>query len=288
MYLSPPGAPPLLAFTDNERNPLSIRAGALVFMDPRSCHLQVELERLSSSHAPLLIEGEQGTGKELLARYIHRRSERSGLFVAVNCGSISPSHGEAELFGHIAGVQGGALSSRAGWLGSAQDGTLYLEEIGDLAPALQIQLLAVLEQGQVQRVGASQLNAVDIRLVASTSFDLQRAVQAGRFHAALWERLHTGRLALPPLRERPADILPLAQYFLEQYCSRLALPPLSLHPDTQQLLKHHPWPGNTRELENCLHFSLLMCDGPEVLPHHVYLPSAEHSSKASPSTGKTL
>jgi len=272
MLLTHQGGPPLLAFADSERSPLSIRAGALVFADPRSQQLQIELERLTPGNAPILIEGEQGTGKELLARQIHRGSERNGLFVAVNCGSISQAHGEAELFGHIAGVQGGALSSRAGWFGSANEGTLYLEEIGDLSLPLQAQLLNALRQGEVLRVGAQQSTPVEVRLVAATSFNLERAVQAGRFNPQLFNYLHPGQLHLPPLRERPADILPLAEHFLGLYSKRLQLPLPTLNQATRQLLLNQRWPGNTRALENCLHFALLVCDGPELLPQHLYLP----------------
>lgn len=277
MLSSHPESPPLLAFADSERSPSSIRAGALVFIDPRSRALKAQLEQLSPGTEPILIEGEQGTGKELLARQIHRGSERTGLFVAISGGSISPTQGEAELFGHAPGFSGGSLSSRAGWFGSAHGGTLYLEEIGDLSLALQVRLLDALEQGSVLRLGASQPTAVDVRLVASTSFDLQRAVQAGTFNPRLFERLQTGRLRLPPLRERPADILPLADYFLAYYCHRLNLSPPRLSEGARQRLKTQPWPGNTRELENCLHFALLVCEGSEILPHHLYLP---HDSAA--------
>lgn len=272
MRLPPPRDALLLRFSDTERSPLSIRGGALVFTDPGSRQLQQQLEPLIDQKTPILIEGEQGSGKELLARYIHQRSERAGLFVAVNCSTISPTHGAAELFGHAAGITGGALSSRAGWLGSAQAGTVYLEEIADLTPELQMRLLDVLERAQITREGADQPTPIDIRLIASSSFDLARAMHARRMHPSLWARLQQGQIRLPPLRERPADILPLARYFLEWYCARLKQPCPRIHPETQRRLEQHRWPGNTRELENCLHFSLLMCDGAELLPQHLYLP----------------
>src|SRR5690606_15139295 len=144
-----------LTFGDAEKSPLSIRAKALVFVDPRSRQLREEAEALAVTGVPLLIRGETGTGKELLARHIHRESERGGLFVSVSCGAISPQWGEAELFGHAAGAYSGAASSRAGWFGSANGGTLYLDEIGDLPAALQNKLLAALENREVLRVGSA-------------------------------------------------------------------------------------------------------------------------------------
>ena len=145
---------PLLTFSDADRSPLSIRARALVFVDPRSLRLREEIDQLAPRSLPVLVEGETGTGKELLARQIHRNSDRPGLFVAVSCSAISKNFAEAELFGHAAGAYSGAVSSRAGWFGSANGGTLYLDEIGDLPLPLQVKLLAALENREVTRVGA--------------------------------------------------------------------------------------------------------------------------------------
>lgn len=265
-------ASPLLSFSETERSPSSIRAGALVFTDPKSKALKQQLESLAPRQIPLLIEGEQGTGKELLARYVHQCSGRTGLFVAVSGTSISMSHGEAELFGHVAGVPSNPLSSRAGWFGSAHNGTLYLEEIADLSLALQRRLLTALQEGTVTRVGSSAASKVDVHLVASTSFNLEYAVQAGSLLSELFELLQAGYLALPALRARPADILPLAQYFLDYYCQRRNAPSVKISKSACQVLQTQPWPGNTRELENCMHFALLVCNGPEIQPQHLYLP----------------
>ncbi len=186
---------PLLTFPDAEKSPLSIRAKALVFVDPRSRQLREELESLAPRALPVLIRGETGSGKELLARHIHRGSDRTGLFVSVNCGAISPTYADAELFGYAAGAHSGAASSRAGWFGSANGGTLYLDEIGDLPLPIQVKLLAALENHEVTRVGAHQPSPVDVRLVAATSIDLAQAVAAGKFHEAtvpLLERRPTG------------------------------------------------------------------------------------------------
>ncbi|MDV7211683.1 sigma 54-interacting transcriptional regulator [Azotobacter beijerinckii] len=269
----PPGQP-LLTFPEADKSPLSIRAKALVFVDPRSRKLRGEVERLAPAGLPVLIRGESGTGKELLARQIHRESGRSGLFVAVSCGALSPTWAEAELFGHAVGAYVGSACSRAGWFGSANGGTLYLDEIGDLPQNLQDKLLAALETREVQRLGAPQPTPVDVRLVAASSVDLAQAVAAGKFSERLYRYLDEGRLELPALRERPGDILPLAEYFLGVYAQRLELPLPQLGADAQLALERHPWPGNTRELESVIHFALLVCSGDEILPVHLNLPSS--------------
>ncbi|MCD5989108.1 sigma 54-interacting transcriptional regulator [Pseudomonas phytophila] len=265
---------PLLTFPDAEKSPLSIRAKALVFIDPRSRQLREEMEQLAPRALPVLIRGESGTGKELLARHIHRGSDRTGLFVSVNCGAISPTYADAELFGYAAGAHSGSASSRAGWFGSANGGTLYLDEIGDLPLPIQIKLLAALENHEVTRVGAQQPSPVDVRLVAATSIDLAQAVAAGKFHERLFHYLSEGHLELPPLREQPGNILPLAEYFLGIYSQRLNLAVPLISDAAQQVLEAHHWSGNTRELENVIHFALLVSSGDEILPEHLNLPAS--------------
>jgi transcriptional regulator with AAA-type ATPase domain len=250
-----------LAFPDTEKNPLSIRAKALVFVDPRSRQLRDQVERLAAGGRPVLIGGESGTGKELLARHIHKHSGRQGLFVALNCGALSPRHGEAELFGHAPGAYAGSAGSRAGWFGSATGGTLYLDEIGDLPLPLQRKLLQALETREVLRVGARQPTPVDVRLVAATSLDLSKAVAAGTFDERLHAYLADGFVALPPLRERRGDILTLAEYFLALYANRLGLPLPQFADCARRRLLDHDWPGNIRELESTVHFALLVCGG---------------------------
>ncbi|MFC6339654.1 sigma-54-dependent Fis family transcriptional regulator [Pseudomonas sp. CCM 7891] len=263
---------PLLTFPDADKSPLSIRAKALVFVDPRSRQLREDLESLAPRALPVLIRGETGSGKELLARHIHRGSDRTGLFVSVNCGAISPTYADAELFGYAAGAHSGAASSRAGWFGSANGGTLYLDEIGDLPLPIQAKLLTALENHEVTRVGAHRPSPVDVRLVAATSIDLAQAVAAGKFHQRLFHYLNEGPLELPALRERVGDILALAEYFLGIYSQRLELPVPLISDAAQRVLEHHSWPGNTRELENVIHFALLVSSGDEILPEHLNLP----------------
>ena len=272
MSLKEPFGQPLLTFPDAEKSPLSIRAKALVFIDPRARRLREEMEQLAPRELPVLIRGESGTGKELLARHIHRGSDRPGLFVSVNCGAISPTYADAELFGYAAGAHSGSVSSRAGWFGSANGGTLYLDEIGDLPLPIQIKLLAALENHEVTRVGAQQPSPVDVRLVAATSIDLAQAVAAGKFHERLFHYLSEGHLELPALREQPGNILPLAEYFLGIYSQRLNLAVPLISDAAHAALEAHTWPGNTRELENVIHFALLVSSGEEILPEHLNLP----------------
>jgi len=289
MSLKEPFGQPLLTFPDAEKSPLSIRAKALVFIDPRARRLREEMEQLAPRELPVLIRGESGTGKELLARHIHRGSDRPGLFVSVNCGAISPTYADAELFGYAAGAHSGSVSSRAGWFGSANGGTLYLDEIGDLPLPIQIKLLAALENHEVTRVGAQQPSPVDVRLVAATSIDLAQAVAAGKFHERLFHYLSEGHLELPALREQPGNILPLAEYFLGIYSQRLNLDVPLISDAAQAVLEAHTWPGNTRELENVIHFALLVSSGEEILPAHLNLPdSADPLAEIERLVGKVL
>jgi transcriptional regulator with AAA-type ATPase domain len=189
--------------------------------------------------------------------------------VSVNCGALSPAHAQAELFGHTPGALPGSAASRAGWFGSANGGTLYLDEIADLPLPIQAALLEALENHEVVRLGASQPTPVDVRLVAASSIDLSRAVAAGKFNERLWRYLDEGRLELPALRERPGDILSLAEYFLGVYSQRLSLAVPAFSDAAAQLLLTHTWPGNTRELENVVHFALLVSEGADILPEHL-------------------
>jgi len=239
--------------------PLSIRAKALVFHDPGSLALLESVERIARSEATVLIMGETGTGKELIARHIHHTSGRRGPFVAVNCGAFSESLIDAELFGHESGAFTGALQARAGWFEAANGGTLFLDEIGDLPMALQVKLLRVLQERQVVRLGSRRGISLDVRLVAATNIDLARAVEAQHFRADLYYRLSVASVRLPPLRERPADILPLARHFVEVHRTRLGQTDVQITDEAQAALLNYSWPGNIRELENVIHFALIVC-----------------------------
>ena len=250
----------------------SVRATVLVFEDPRSRELLSRIERLAPSEANALIIGETGTGKELVARHIHQLSRRARApFVAVNCGAFPESLVESELFGHEKGAFTGATSSKAGWFEAANGGTLFLDEIGDLPLNMQVKLLRVLQEREVVRLGSRNAIPIDVRLVAATNVNLADAVVAGHFREDLFYRLHVATIRLPPLRERPGDILPLARFFVEEHCQRLGYQRAILSPEAERKLLGHSWPGNIRELENAIHHALLVCRQQRVQPGDLHL-----------------
>ncbi len=249
---------PVLTLPDSPHQVLSIRAKALIFNDPGSQALLTEAERVAASDATVLIIGETGTGKELIARHVHNRSCRSGPFVAVNCGAFSETLVEAELFGHEAGAYTGATGSRAGWFEAANHGTLFLDEVGDLPLSLQVKLLRVLQERQVVRLGSRRPIDVDVRLIAATNVKLEAAVAAGHFRADLYYRLNVAALQLAPLAQRPGDIIALAEHFIAVYSRRLELQGVRLGVDARAALLAYPWPGNIRELENVIHYGLIV------------------------------
>ncbi len=261
--------PIVLSLEGKNAQPLSIRAKALVFTDPVSCRLLSLIERLAPSEAPVMIIGETGTGKELVARHIHQLSGRTGPFLAVNCGAINDQLAESELFGHEAGSFTGATGRREGWFEAAQGGTLFLDEIGDLPLHLQVKLLRVLQEREVVRIGSRKPIPVDVRFVAATNVDLDAAVQAGHFRRDLLYRINIAQVHLPPLRERPGDILPLANHFIKQYSKRMNIGNAHLTGDARDALISYAWPGNIRELENVIHFALLVAETSEVRPEHL-------------------
>ncbi len=261
--------PTVLSIEKSDDRSPSAGAKALVFSDPGSRRLLAYIERLAPSGVPMLLTGETGTGKELVARHIHQLSGRKGPFLAVNCGAISDHLAESELFGHEAGSFTGAVGRREGWFEAADGGTLFLDEVGDLPLPLQVKLLRVLQESEVVRIGSRKSIPVDVRLVAATSVDLDHAVSVGGFRRDLFYRLNTALARLPPLRERPGDVLPLAQHFLRTYCLRMNLSLPTLSPAAIESLHRHPWPGNIRELENVIHFALLMSSGEEIGPEHL-------------------
>jgi len=237
----------------------SIRATALVFEDPLSQALYERLQRLAPSIANVLIIGETGTGKELVARQLHKLSKRSnGPFIAVNCAALPEQLVESELFGHEKGAFTGAVVQKKGWFEVANGGTLFLDEIGDLPPATQVKLLRVLQERELSRVGGRISIPIDIRLVAATNVNLQEAVRTGRFREDLYYRLNVAQLHLPPLRKRIGDILPLALHFVEIYKDHLGVEHAEITDSARRALASYPWPGNIRELENVIHHAMLV------------------------------
>ena len=266
----------LLTFPDSAGMALSIRAKALLFHDPISARLLEQVERIARSEATALVIGETGTGKELIARHIHTESGRSGAFIAVNCGAFSETLIDAELFGHEVGAFTGATQARAGWFEAANGGTLFLDEIGDLSLPLQVKLLRVLQERQVVRLGARRPIALDVRLVAATNVDLHKAVAAGRFRADLYYRLSVAPVTLPPLYQRPGDILPLARHFVHVYGDKMQLGHVVLAPDAKAALLAYEWPGNIRELENVIHYALIVCTDGQIRASDLNLVGALH------------
>lgn len=232
-----------------------------MFDDARSAELLVRAEQIAASDATVLIIGETGTGKELLARHVHNNSGRIGPFVAVNCGAFSESLVDAELFGHESGAFTGAAQARQGWFEAANGGTLFLDEIGDLPLAMQVKLLRVLQERQVVRLGSRKPVSLDVRLIAATNVDLHEAVRSGHFRSDLYYRLGVATLVLPPLCQRPGDILPLARHFIDVYAKRLGLGYLKLTREAEQALLQYDWPGNIRELENVIHYGIIVSKG---------------------------
>ena len=238
----------------------SIRATAQVFEDPKSQALLDHIRQVAPSEASVLIIGETGTGKELVARHIHNLSARRNRpFVAVNCGAFSESLVEAELFGHEKGAFTGALSAKAGWFEEADGGTLFLDEIGDLPMTIQVKLLRVLQEREVVRVGSRKSIPFDVRVLAATNVQLEKAINAGHFREDLYYRLDVVSLELSPLRERPGDILPLTRHFIDAYSQRLGYGPITISCEAEHKLRSYSWPGNIRELENVIHHTLLIC-----------------------------
>lgn len=286
--------PTLLSLEGSNAQPTSIRAKALVFADPVSRQLLDYIERIAPSEAPVLIIGETGTGKELVARHIHHLSGRKGPFLAVNCGAISDQLAESELFGHEAGSFTGAVGRREGWFEAANEGTLFLDEIGDLPLPLQVKLLRVLQEREVVRIGSRKPIPVNVRLVAATNVDLDQAVIAGHFRRDLLYRINIAQALLPPLRERNGDVLPLAEYFLKTYSLRMGYKQPTLTADAIKALVAYAWPGNIRELENVIHFALLVAGGDEIKPEHLKVTGGwgttghhNHSWVSPSNTGQT-
>jgi sigma-54-specific transcriptional regulator len=274
----------LLTLPNNGEATLSIRAKALLFHDPLSRDLLQHIERVARSDATALIIGETGTGKELVARHIHACSGRRGPFIAVNCGAFSESLIDSELFGHETGAFTGATQGRAGWFEAANGGTLFLDEIGDLPKSLQVKLLRVLQERQVVRLGSRKAVPLDVRLVAATNVDLQKAVAADRFRTDLYYRLSVAPVNLPPLYQRPGDILPLAEHFLQRYARTMALTDVGLSADARAALLAYEWPGNIRELENAIHYALIVCAGNTVCATDLNLAGATHRQQPAVET----
>ncbi|HET9551392.1 MAG TPA: sigma-54 dependent transcriptional regulator [Anaeromyxobacteraceae bacterium] len=241
------------------------RDGDLVGSGPAMKRLLDLVARAAPSEGRVLVTGENGTGKELVARAIHQRSRRAaGPFVKLNCAAVPAELIESELFGHERGAFTGAHAARRGKFELADGGTLFLDEVGDMPPAMQAKVLRVLQEGEFERVGGSATLRVDVRVVAATNKDLPAEVAAGRFREDLYYRLNVVPLHLPPLRERKEDIPELAARFLAEACARNGRKPATLDREALLALQAHDWPGNVRELRNLVERMVILSDGPAI------------------------
>src|SRR5271170_383088 len=231
-------------------------------------------ERVANSDASVLITGESGTGKEVMARFIHRKSRRMNAhFVSVNCAAIPENLLESELFGHEKGAFTGAIARRIGKFEEANGGTLLLDEISEMDQRLQAKLLRVVQEREIDRVGGTQPIRVDIRLIATSNRDLEEEVREKRFREDLYFRLNVVTINMPPLRERPADIVPLAEHFADKYAVANGLPKRAISAQGLGLLQVHHWRGNVRELENTMHRAVLLARSSQIEPEAIMLSS---------------
>jgi transcriptional regulator with GAF, ATPase, and Fis domain len=245
------------------------------------------VEKVASSNATVLVMGETGTGKEMIAGALHYGSPRAGQpFVKVNCAAIPEGLLESELFGHEKGAFTGAERQRIGRFEQADRGTIFLDEIGDMSPGTQAKLLRVLQSREFERLGGTRTIRVDVRIIAATHRDLDGLVRQGRFREDLFFRLDVVRLVIPPLRERVEDILPLAQHFLERYVVEFKKRVKRLTPEAERLLEHYDWPGNVRELQNAMERVTLLAEGDTITAGE--LGRIVDSTRVRPGSGPAL
>jgi DNA-binding NtrC family response regulator len=239
------------------------------------------LAKVSKSESTILIQGESGTGKELIARFIHYNSRRSkGPFIKVNCAALAEGVLESELFGHEKGAFTGSIRQRKGRFELAHQGTIFLDEIADLAAGVQVKLLRVIQEGELERVGGEQTIRVDARIIAATNKDLNDMVRKSQFREDLYYRLNVIPIELPPLRKRKSDIPELVEFFLKRLARENKRKGIQIDPEAMELLLDYPWPGNIRELENVLERAVVLCDSDRITANE--LPFVHEASVASP------
>jgi len=269
------------------------RGGLVEGPSPAMHRLMETARRAAASDALILITGESGSGKQVLAEAIHRESARArGPFVHVNCVAISDELIESTLFGHEKGAFTGAVARKPGKLETAAGGTAFLDEVGDISPKLQTKLLHFLESGEFERVGGTRTQSADCRLIAATNRDLEQAKEEGHFREDLYFRLNVINLRIPPLRERPEDIPVLARAFVERFAGELKRGPLELAPETLQVMAAYPWPGNVRQLRNAVERMAVLATTPrltlELLPPEISDPPAGGGGVPEPASGASL
>ena len=252
------------------RNKLQGNYESIIGRSPRTLMVLQQIDKVANTTAKVLICGETGTGKELIARALHQNSNRSANeMVSLNCAAIPDMLLESELFGHEKGAFTDAKARHIGKFERAHNGTLFLDEIGDMPLAVQSKLLRAVEAGEIERLGGTKPISVDVRIVTATHCNLARAVENGTFRRDLYYRLNAVSIALPPLRERREDVSVLAEYFVKKHCDTYAQPMRKIAPETLTRLQDYPWPGNVRELENALIHAVILADEKVILPVHL-------------------
>jgi len=256
-----------LADTPLDGGPPIVDTSVVVGRSPAMVEVYRTVARVAASRSTVLIEGESGTGKELIAAALHRHSDRAGgRFVAVDCGSLTDSLLESELFGYVRGAFTGAVGEKKGLFEEANGGTIFLDEIADIGPSMQAKLLRVLQEYEIKRVGGQDWIRVDVRVVAATNRNLEQLVEQGRFREDLFYRLKVVIITLPPLRDRREDIPLLAEYFVRRHAARSGKIIARITPEALHLLTGHPWPGNIRELEHCIERAVALASGQVLTP----------------------
>lgn len=274
---APPGAAP-------QGRPAAAPAVDVVMQDPATQAVGARLDRVAKTDTTVLLSGESGVGKDVFARQLHARSNRQkGAYVAINCAAIPHTLLESTLFGYEKGAFTGAVKSQPGKFEAADGGTLFLDEIGEMPPELQAKLLRVLQDQVVERLGSMRSIRCNVRIVAASNRDLLDLVKQGRFREDLYFRLAVFPIRIPPLRERPEDILALARFFLARYDSSGRS--LTLSPAAWEVLKNHAWPGNVRELENVIQRAVLMTDGAQIQPADLELDPTHRPAAPAPVAG---
>src|SRR5262249_46190275 len=243
-----------------------------------------QVQRVAASETTVLVTGESGTGKEVISKLIHQGSARAGRsFVAINCAALPEQLLESELFGHERGAFTGAFATKIGLIEQAEGGTLFLDEIAEMSPQLQAKLLRVLEKREFQRLGGTRTHKADVRIIAATNRDLPASIARQTFREDLYYRLNVFNIHLAPLRERPEDIMPMAEAFLEDLARTMGRPSAGITADARRWLLAHAWPGNARELRNAIERAILLCDGGLITRDH--LPERVIRSERTASVG---
>jgi len=261
-------------------------SSAVIYRDEKTAEVIRLADQIAASDASILITGESGTGKEVMARHVHQKSARAAkVFIAVNCAAIPENLLESELFGHEKGAFTGALARRIGKFEEANGGTLLLDEISEMDVRLQAKLLRAIQERIIDRVGGSKPVPVDIRIIATSNRNLSEAVAQGAFREDLLYRLNVVNLKIPPLRERPADILELADHFAKKYAQANGMPRRGISANARRQLLANRWPGNVRELENTIHRAVLLSSGAEIEADAIRSPDGEMTAAAVHASG---